>query len=140
MQSKQPDRPKGRILLVTDPNLSSRETLKTAIRQAGYQLDCAPSSATALESFDQAGASAVLIDMDLPDASALGLCRDLRLKQAATSTALVMLHPDECALDFAAASAAGATEFIQQSSPQALIEHRLEGAIRSVQALPSKSQ
>ena len=75
------------LLVEDDPAIA--DTLRLHLAQAGLRLQHAADGAQARAAFARGGWSAVLLDLMLPDADGLDLCRELR--QQHTTLPLIML-------------------------------------------------
>ncbi|MEM7311223.1 MAG: response regulator transcription factor [Planctomycetota bacterium] len=79
--------PPTRVLLVEDDG-QLRDGLRASLSEAGYRVECAESAAEARAQL-RASFDLVLLDLGLPDADGLELCRELR--EAGDRTPIVVL-------------------------------------------------
>ena len=68
----------SRRVLIVEPDRAVRREIRTACEEDGYQVLEAEGQEAALERFQEAVPSVVLLEAGLPDGSGLELCRELR--------------------------------------------------------------
>lgn len=113
--SEPPDRSKH-VVLVVDDNASGRYAVARALREAGYQTLEASGGAEAL--LIAANASAVVLDVHLPDLHGIEVCRLLRSDRK--TAALPIIHVSAVyveAADREAAREAGANAYMVAPVP-----------------------
>ena len=118
------------LLFVSAQDSTGSRQIAETLAETGCSLISAEEARSALEVFRTARPDLVLIDMQLPERNAVDLCRALRARPEATHTPILMLHPRGVdSAEFAEACLAGATEFLEEYCPEALVEHRLRTAL-----------
>jgi EAL domain-containing protein (putative c-di-GMP-specific phosphodiesterase class I)/DNA-binding response OmpR family regulator len=118
------------LLFVSAYGSTVAKQLARSLTDTGCSMVQAEEARTALEAFRNSSPDLVLIDMQLPEGTAVDLCRALRARPEAQHTPILMLHSAEAdAADFAEACLAGATEFLEAGCPQAIVGHRLRTAL-----------
>jgi len=118
------------LLFVSAYGSPVAKQLARSLTDTGCSMVQADEARSALETFRNSRPDLVLIDMQLPEGTAVDLCRALRARPEAQHTPILMLHSAEAdAADFAEACLAGATEFLEAGCPQAIVGHRLRTAL-----------
>jgi two-component system KDP operon response regulator KdpE len=123
---------KGRILVVDDDPQIRRVMRVTLIAQ-GFEVRDARSADQAFEVLEHEKFDLVLLDINLPGASGLEVCRHIR---AASDAAIIMLTVRDAEADKIEALDAGADDFVTKpySTPELLA--RIRAALRRVPLSP----
>jgi DNA-binding response OmpR family regulator len=89
------DRFASRRLLVVDPDRAVRREVRAACEEDGYEVLEADGRVAALERFQEALPSVVLLEARLPDGSGFDACRELRDLDDRVGIILLSSHADE---------------------------------------------
>src|SRR6266851_211996 len=100
----------ARKVLVVDGDSVTRNDVRTAVAQDGYQVVEADTGAEGLRQVDALHPSLVLLEVTLPDASGFDVCRELRRKDAAVPVIMMSSRSDE--IDAVVALEIGADDYI----------------------------
>ena len=84
----------GPRLLIVEDDAEAGEILRTMLLQDGFIADVAPTAREALAAIRGDGYSAVLVDLQLPDADGIGLIRTLREDAATRGLPVVVVSAD----------------------------------------------
>src|SRR5216683_2847952 len=85
----------ARKVLVVDGDPATREDVRSAVAQDGYQVVEADTGAEGLRQVDALHPSLVLLEVTLPDASGFDVCRELRKKDTAVPVIMMSSRSDE---------------------------------------------
>jgi DNA-binding response OmpR family regulator len=99
-----------RKVLVVDADESTRQEIRVACAQDGYQVVEAESGADALRELGTAHPSLVLLEVALPDASGFDVCRELRRTDAVVPVIMMSARSDE--IDVVVALEIGADDYV----------------------------
>jgi two-component system response regulator VicR len=100
----------ARKVLVVDGDSVTRNDVRTAVAQDGYQVVEADTGAEGLRQVDALHPSLVLLEVTLPDASGFDICRELRRKDAAVPVIMMSSRSDE--IDAVVALEIGADDYV----------------------------
>ncbi len=100
----------ARKLLVVDGDSATREDVRSAVAQDGYQVVEAETGAEGLRQVDALHPSLVLLEVTLPDASGFDICRELRKKDTAVPVIMMSSRSDE--IDAVVALEIGADDYV----------------------------
>ena len=100
----------ARKVLVVDGDSVTRNDVRTAVAQDGYQVVEADTGAEGLRQVDVLHPSLVLLEVTLPDASGFDVCRELRRKDAAVPVIMMSSRSDE--IDAVVALEIGADDYV----------------------------
>jgi DNA-binding response OmpR family regulator len=114
------------ILLVEDDSLL-RHAFRLLLEDAGYRISEAGTGAEAISTAASDTPDLVLLDMGLPDAHGLDVCRELRQNEEMRSAVIVALTGRVGAEEKQAAIDAGCTSFLAKPiEPKVLIKRLRE--------------
>jgi two-component system, OmpR family, response regulator VicR len=100
----------ARRVLVVDGDAATREDVRSAVAQDGYQVVEADTGAEGLRQVDALHPSLVLLEVTLPDASGFDICRELRKKDTAVPVIMMSSRSDE--IDAVVALEIGADDYV----------------------------
>jgi DNA-binding response OmpR family regulator len=100
----------ARKVLVVDADSATREDVRSAVAQDGYQVVEADTGAEGLRQVDALHPSLVLLEVTLPDASGFDVCRELRRKDTAVPVIMMSSRSDE--IDAVVALEIGADDYV----------------------------
>ncbi len=100
----------ARKVLVVDGDPATREDVRSAVAQDGYQVVEADTGAEGLRQLDALHPSLVLLEVTLPDASGFDVCRELRKKDTAVPVIMMSSRSDE--IDAVVALEIGADDYV----------------------------
>jgi two-component system response regulator MtrA len=115
-----------RILLVED-DASIRELTTLGLRAAGYAVTAVETGTAALDAFVSDPPDAVILDVMLPGADGLAVCRSIR---AASAVPVIMVTARTDTLDVVAGLEAGADDYIRKPFEMPEVLARLRAALR----------
>ncbi len=99
----------GRVLLVEDEDGIGRR-VEAALRAAGHNVTWQRTGHSALIEANQSTFDLVLLDLGLPDADGVEVCRDLRLRQPTSVIVMLTARRDE--MDVVVGLEAGADDYL----------------------------
>jgi DNA-binding response OmpR family regulator len=99
-----------RRLLVIDGDEATRVAVREACRQDGYEVVEAGTGQEAVEAFEQARPSAVLLEVALPDMSGFDVCRELRRRDQRVP--IVFMSPRTEEIDVVVGLEIGADDYV----------------------------
>jgi two-component system response regulator RegX3 len=115
-----------RILIVEDePALS--EPLAYLLTREGYETTVVADGATALTTFDQAGADLVLLDLMLPGLPGTEVCRELRQR---SSVPIIMLTAKDSEVDIVVGLELGADDYVTKPYSTRELLARIRAVLR----------
>ena len=117
------------VLIVDDDELV-RETLQDLVVAAGFNARTAANGAEALSSLEEAAASIVIADVNMPFMGGLDLCRRIREHAWTGYVYIVLLTVSDDERDVLAGLDAGADDYISKRTSRAQITARLRTANR----------
>ncbi len=120
-------------VLVVDADDRSREQRRTAFEKAGYRAAGAADTTSALRHLQLDPSDLVVIDLALPKADGLGLCKLLRARTATSKTPIILISSDDAENQKVEAFDAGADDYIPQSASAVEIISRSIPHLRAAQ-------
>jgi DNA-binding response OmpR family regulator len=118
-----------RILVIED-DPAVRRTLKRLFKAHGYVIDLAPNGSSGLKLFKKNSASAVVLDLDLPDISGHDVCREIT--RIAPERPIVVLSAISDTFEKVLLLEMGARDYVTKPfSPRELLA-RIRAALRMV--------
>jgi EAL domain-containing protein (putative c-di-GMP-specific phosphodiesterase class I)/DNA-binding response OmpR family regulator len=123
------------LLLVASADPARRSGLRAALSRAGYAVEEASEGDAGVRAFRELEPDGVLLD-GTPADGALEACRAMRREEArgkrpAGSTPILLLVGPEQLTALESARSAGATDFVELSMYEALLEHRVRTAMEA---------
>jgi two-component system, OmpR family, response regulator VicR len=100
----------ARKVLVVDGDSATRQDVRSAVAQDGYQVVEADTGAEGLRQVEALHPSLVLLEVTLPDASGFDVCRELRKKDTAVPVIMMSSRSDE--IDAVVALEIGADDYV----------------------------
>jgi DNA-binding response OmpR family regulator len=100
----------ARKVLIVDGDSATRQDVRSAVAQDGYQVVEADTGAEGLRQVDALRPSLVLLEVTLPDASGFDVCRELRKKDTAVPVIMMSSRSDE--IDAVVALEIGADDYV----------------------------
>ena len=128
-----PDVAAERILVVEDDRHIGA-SLERALSSSGYRVDWVETGAAAVDVFSAGGVALVLLDIGLPDADGLDVCR--RLLDIAPGTPVMMLTARDEELDIVVGLDAGAVDYVTKPFTLAELLARIRAQLRQVDSGP----
>lgn len=119
-----PDTPVSLRVLVVAPSGDDTDLLVSFLRRLGHPAVCAASADEGLECFVRTPPDVVLVDLDLPEMSALALVRQLRARIKDNWTRVVLLGAGDREEGILAGLAAGCDDFFGKPVSFALLQSR----------------
>ncbi len=121
--------PKGHILVVDDEE-DLLELVSYNLRREGYEVDCVTTGETALRAARSRQVDLILLDLMLPGADGLDVCRALRSDPQTRDISIVMLTAKGDEADVVAGIELGADDYITKPfSPRVLLA-RIRAVLR----------
>jgi DNA-binding response OmpR family regulator len=125
------------LILVVDDERTIRALLRAALEPAGFRVAEAGDAAGALR-LARTGPDLVLLDIALPDASGLEVCRQLKAAPATTATPVLLLTGLAQAPERQAAREAGAAGCIAKPFRPSELISQIRDVLGRPAALPSR--
>jgi DNA-binding response OmpR family regulator len=122
-----------RILVVEDDRHIGA-SLERALSASGYLVDWVETGSAAIEVFASGEVAIVLLDLGLPDADGLEVCR--RLLEIAPGTPVMMLTARDEELDIVVGLDAGAVDYVSKPFTLAELLARIRAQLRQADAGP----
>ncbi|WP_166243015.1 response regulator transcription factor [Paenibacillus turpanensis] len=116
------------ILLVEDERLLA-QTIKTYIKGEGYKVEIAYNGAEATAAFDRVQPILVLLDIRLPDACGIEICKDIRSR---SNTPIIILSGRNQEEDILRGLGAGADDYITKPFRPRELVARIKAMLRRV--------
>lgn len=120
-----------RILVVEDDRHIGA-SLERALSASGYLVDWVETGSAAIEAFSSGEVAIVLLDLGLPDADGLDVCR--RLLDIAPGTPVMMLTARDEELDIVVGLDAGAVDYVTKPFTLAELLARIRAQLRQADA------
>jgi DNA-binding response OmpR family regulator len=120
----------GRRVLVVDADGAVRREVREACRQDGYEVVEAPTGQEAIERFDQARPSAMLLEVTLPDMAGFDVCRELRRRDPRVPILFMSGRSEE--IDVVVALEIGADDYLAKPLRVREMLARLSAHLRRV--------
>jgi DNA-binding response OmpR family regulator len=115
------------LLIVEDDQMIGR-SLQQALEGQGYDVTLAPDGASAREAFLRRPLDLVLLDLGLPDADGIDLCRELRAQSPGVSIIVLTARQEEA--DIVVGLDAGADDYITKPFRLAELLARVRAHLR----------
>jgi two-component system response regulator RegX3 len=119
-------------ILVVDDEQSYRDALAVALRREGFLVEVAADGMEALERFDAARPSLVLLDVMLPRMSGADVCRELRAR--GTRIPIVMVTARNAEIDAVVGLEVGADDYVTKPFRLRELIARVRAHLRRVPA------
>jgi two-component system OmpR family response regulator len=120
-------------VLVVDDDGHIREVVRFALEQGGYRVTCARDGAEAWTAFSTGGVDLVVLDVLMPEADGLDVCRRIR---ARASTPIIFLSSKDSELDRVLGLELGADDYLTKPfSPRELLA-RVKAVLRRIHEAP----
>jgi two-component system response regulator RegX3 len=119
-------------ILVVDDEQSYRDALAVALRREGFLVEVAADGMEALERFDAARPSLVLLDVMLPRMSGVDVCRELRAR--GTRIPIVMVTARNAEIDAVVGLEVGADDYVTKPFRLRELIARVRAHLRRVPA------
>ena len=119
-------------ILVVDDEQSYRDALAVALRREGFLVEVAADGMEALERFDAARPSLVLLDVMLPRMSGVDVCRELRAR--GTRVPIVMVTARNAEIDAVVGLEVGADDYVTKPFRLRELIARVRAHLRRVPA------
>jgi DNA-binding response OmpR family regulator len=113
-------------VLIVDDDADHRELLTLNLRRAGHQVIAASDSAEALALARAGGLDAALLDVRMPGASGIELCRRLRAEPGCELLPIMLISADVGEQRMLAALHAGADDYLTKPFRRAELYNRLD--------------
>jgi DNA-binding response OmpR family regulator len=117
-------------ILVVDDSLMIRETMKSGLKEAGYQVITAESGEQALESLAAETVDCILLDQNMGGMSGKETCQKIRKAKAWRHIPILILTSEESRQSMLAGLEAGADDYILKSSDFEVIQGRVKAQLR----------
>lgn len=121
-----------RVLVVDDDPALGR-AVSRGLTQAGYAAEVVGSAAAALAGVASRLPDLLLLDIDLPDASGLEVCRRLRARFSAEELPIVVMTGQEQDASIQSAFEAGASDFLTKPLSTPVLVQRVRFALRATE-------
>ncbi|TVP94036.1 MAG: diguanylate cyclase [Roseinatronobacter sp.] len=118
-------------ILVVDDLLLSRMILRVKLSAACYTVRQATTGAEALHHVAEHPPALVLLDFNLPDATGLEICRQLRSDPKTSSIPIILFSADQSRSTRLQALAAGADDFLSKPLDDAYLMSRIRALLRT---------
>jgi DNA-binding response OmpR family regulator len=100
----------SRKVLIVDPDASTRQEIRVACEQEGYQVLEADGGAEAVRQFEHSHPNLILLEVSLPDGAGLDVCRELRKMDPVVP--LIMMGSRSEEIDVVVALEIGADDYV----------------------------
>ena len=114
-------------ILVVDDEQSYRDALAVALEREGFAVELAADGVEALERFDAARPSLVLLDVMLPQVSGIDVCRELRSR---SRVPIIMVTARNAEIDAVVGLEVGADDYVSKPFGMDELLARLRAAVR----------
>lgn len=118
-------------ILVVDDLLLSRMVLRVKLSAACYDVRQAATGAAALRHISEHAPALVLLDFNLPGATGLEICQQLRSTPATSSIPVILYSADQSRATRLQALAAGADDFLTKPIDDAYLMSRISALLRT---------
>lgn len=130
-----PGEPRGKHVLVVEDDGEQRALVTAGLRQAGYTVSSVERGEDALASARDIRPDLVLLDIDLPGASGLDVCRSFRVDADLHDTPVIFLTAREARSDRVAGLTAGADDYLVKPVDAIELLLRIDLAMRRRQTI-----
>jgi two-component system response regulator RegX3 len=120
-------------ILVVDDEPSYRDALAVALEGEGFRVDTAADGPEAIERFEQAQPSLVLLDVMLPRMSGIDVCRELRRR---SQVPIIMVTARNSEIDAVVGLEVGADDYVAKPFRLRELVARVRAAMRRVPRSP----
>ena len=114
-------------ILVVDDEQSYRDALAVALEREGFRVELAADGVEALERFDAARPSLVLLDVMLPQVSGIDVCRELRSR---SRVPIIMVTARSAEIDAVVGLEVGADDYVSKPFRLRELVARVRAALR----------
>jgi two-component system response regulator RegX3 len=114
-------------ILVVDDEQSYRDALAVALEREGFAVELAADGVEALERFDAARPSLVLLDVMLPQVSGIDVCRELRSR---SRVPIIMVTARNAEIDAVVGLEVGADDYVSKPFRLRELVARVRAALR----------
>jgi two-component system OmpR family response regulator len=114
-------------ILVVDDEQSYRDALAVALEREGFLVELAANGVEAIERFDAARPSLVLLDVMLPQMSGIDVCRELRSR---SRVPIIMVTARNAEIDAVVGLEIGADDYVSKPFRMEEVLARLRALIR----------
>jgi two-component system response regulator RegX3 len=119
--------PESPLVLVVDDEQSYRDALRVALEREGFRVEVAVDGPDALERFDAAHPSIVLLDVMLPRISGVDVCREIRTR---SQVPIIMVTAKNSELDAVVGLEIGADDYVTKPFRLRELVARVRAALR----------
>jgi DNA-binding response OmpR family regulator len=117
-------------VLIVDPDASSLVAVRRALEAAGLEVKSAATSHEALESLRSELPDLLVVEMQLPDLSGLGLCRTIREEPLFARLPIVILTAANAEMDRVVAFEVGVDDFVSKPFHPRELALRVQAILR----------
>jgi two-component system response regulator RegX3 len=114
-------------ILVVDDEQSYRDALSVALEREGFRVETAADGPEAIQRFDDAHPSLVLLDVMLPRMSGVDVCRELRTR---TQVPIIMVTARNAEIDAVVGLEVGADDYVTKPFRLRELVARVRAALR----------
>ena len=115
------------LVLVVDDEQSYRDALRVALEREGFRVEVAVDGPDALERFDAAHPSLVLLDVMLPKISGVDVCREIRTR---SQVPIIMVTARNAEIDAVVGLEVGADDYVTKPFRLRELVARVRAALR----------
>jgi two-component system response regulator RegX3 len=115
------------LVLVVDDEQSYRDALRVALEREGFRVEVAVDGPDALERFDVARPSLVLLDVMLPRISGVDVCREIRTR---SQVPIIMVTARNAEIDAVVGLEVGADDYVTKPFRLRELMARVRAALR----------
>ncbi len=115
------------MILVVDDEQSYRDALRVALEREGFRVEVAIDGPDALERFDAAHPSLVLLDVMLPKISGVDVCREIRTR---SQVPIIMVTARNAEIDAVVGLEVGADDYVTKPFRLRELVARVRAALR----------
>ena len=117
-------------LLIIDDDVRLSQMLVDYLGAVGYQISCAPTGKAGLQLAKQQNWSLIILDLMLPDADGLDLCRELRSHSQTAAIPILMLTARGDATDRIIGLELGADDYLPKPFEPRELKARIKAILR----------
>ena len=117
-------------LLIIDDDVRLSQMLVDYLGAVGYQISCAPTGKAGLQLAKQQNWSLIILDLMLPDADGLDLCRELRSHNQTAAIPILMLTARGDATDRIIGLELGADDYLPKPFEPRELKARIKAILR----------
>lgn len=118
-------------ILVVDDDFATRLLASEALLADGFEPLEAEDGREAIEQYDRASPTVILLDVNMPGLDGYEVCRRIRLRPGGESTAVMVMTASDDVEAVERAFAAGATDFLTKPLNLPLLAHRVRYMLRA---------